>query len=102
FDRFNLGAHCGDAPRNVQDNRAALRTLAGLPADPCWLRQVHGTRVVEVDRSACAQASSQTVAEADAAFTRDAEVVLAVLTADCLPVLFCSDDGRCVAVAHAG
>lgn len=104
FDHFNLGAHGGDSPGTVQVNRAALRDLADLPAEPCWLQQVHGTRVVEIDRPASDRPREplQAVAEADAAVTHDADVVLAVLTADCLPVLFCSHDGQTVAVAHAG
>jgi YfiH family protein len=107
FDRFNLGTNAGDAPAAVAANREALRTLAGLPAEPRWLQQVHGTRVVRFH--AAARAAPGGPAEslgpleiADAAVTSDAGVVLAILTADCLPVLFCSADGRTVAAAHAG
>lgn len=98
FDRFNLGARCGDAAQAVAANREALATLLDLPASPRWLRQVHGVAVHEAQSTPGGEAEP----EADAACTRAAGVVLAVLTADCLPVLFCSDDGGTIAAAHAG
>ena len=94
FDDFNLGERCGDAPEAVRRNRAQLRAIARLPADPCWLQQVHGVDVVQ----AMAGASPR----ADAAVTSEPERVLAILTADCVPVLFCADDGSEVGAAHAG
>ncbi|WP_395684319.1 peptidoglycan editing factor PgeF [Dokdonella sp.] len=97
FDRFNLGTRCGDVPQAVAANRAALIARAGLPAPPRWLRQVHGTAVHEAHAMPI-----EAEPEADAAVTMQAGVVLAVLTADCLPVLFCTDDGSAVGVAHAG
>lgn len=89
---FNLGGHVGDDPVHVVANRARLRRQ--LPAEPGWLRQVHGARVVELGRAPDP--------EADAAFTRVPGQVCAVLTADCLPVLFCDRAGSVVAAAHAG
>lgn len=97
FDRFNLGSRCGDAPQAVAANRAALTELAKLPASPHWLRQVHGTRVVDAGA-----APAEAEPEADAIVTRRPGAVLAVLTADCLPVLFSAADGSVVAAAHAG
>ena len=91
---FNVGTRCGDDPQTVAHNRAFLREALSLPAEPRWLRQVHGTRVAvepETDE-----------AEADTAVTRTPGVVLAIQTADCLPVLFCTDDGSEIAAAHAG
>lgn len=76
--------------------RTALRDVLALPSEPCWLRQVHGTHVAVVDRPLPDDP------EADAAVTRTAEVVLAIKTADCLPVLFCAGDGSEIAAAHAG
>lgn len=90
---LNLGDHVGDDPACVAANRARLR--AELPAEPVWLRQVHGTRCVVADEVAVG-------IEADAAITRRRGVVCAVLTADCLPVLLCDDAGSVVGVAHAG
>ncbi len=96
FDDFNLGAHCGDDPSAVETNRAALGWVGALPSAPCWLRQVHGTRAWRFE------APSNTEIEADAAVTSTPGVVLAVLTADCLPVLFAAADGSEVGAAHAG
>lgn len=93
WDSLNLGDHVGDAPAAVAENRRRLRAL--LPAEPVWLRQVHGTLCIDA-----AQASAG--AEADAALARAPGVVCAVLTADCLPVLLCDDAGSVVAAAHAG
>jgi len=89
---LNLGDHVDDDPAHVAANRARLRQH--LPAEPGWLRQVHSARVVELGR--------EPTPEADAAFTREAGQVCAVLTADCLPVLFCDRSGTVVAAAHAG
>lgn len=91
---FNLGDHVGDEAAYVQRNRAALRTL--LPGEPLWLRQVHGTAVVD------ARGGYSASPEADAAFARDQGAVCVVMTADCLPVLFCDRAGTVVAAAHAG
>lgn len=72
--------------------RRKLRAL--LPAEPSWLKQVHGTRVIDLDQ--------HPPAEADAAFTRKAGTVCVVKAADCMPVLFADVDGTTVAAAHAG
>lgn len=93
YASFNLADHVGDDPAAVAANRRLLRTL--LPAEPVWLKQVHGTRCVDA-------ASIAKGCEADAAFTRQPGVVCAVLTADCLPVLLCDEAGTVVAAAHAG
>jgi YfiH family protein len=108
FDRFNLGANCGDAPAAVAENRRRLVEIAQLPAQPRWLRQVHGIAVADMDDASGTAGSpddhhdsgSQPIA--DAARTARPGTVLAVLTADCLPVLFCDAHGSEVAAAHAG
>ncbi|MEZ5542458.1 MAG: peptidoglycan editing factor PgeF [Pseudomonadota bacterium] len=92
---MNPASHVGDDPAAVLANRACLRTALGLPGEPVWLRQVHGVRVVEAGRDGVEP-------EADAAWTGRPGVVCAVLTADCLPVVFADRGARCVAVAHAG
>jgi YfiH family protein len=89
---MNLGDG-GDEPQSVAANRRRLREL--LPAEPCWLNQVHGTAVVDVRAAAPGTAG-------DAAFATAPGVVCCVLVADCLPVLLTTVDGRGVAVAHAG
>jgi len=98
FDTFNLGAQCGDDGAAVAANRSALVRALALPEAPRWLRQVHGRDVVEFDGTkACLDAPV-----ADAAVTRSSDVVLAILTADCLPVLICAEDGSEIAAVHAG
>jgi polyphenol oxidase len=93
YASLNLGTRVGDEPGHVERNRAALE--ACLPAQPRWMKQVHGTTVVDV-------AGAATGVEADAAFTRAENVVCAVLTADCLPVLVCDRAGAVAGIAHAG
>lgn len=93
WDSLNLGDHVGDSPEHVIANRAILRDH--LPAEPLWLNQVHGIASVDAE-------ISQKTITADAAFSRRAGVVCAVMTADCLPVLFCDRAGTVVAAAHAG
>jgi YfiH family protein len=94
FDRFNLGSRCGDVPEDVASNRAELSQRFGLPSPPRWLRQVHGT--------SDAVEPGDDEPEADAAVTRMPGTALAILTADCLPVVLASEDGNEVAAAHAG
>ncbi len=110
---LNLGVHVADRPEHVRENRARLRAL--LPSAPVWLTQVHGDAVLEVGavQAGAVQAgigSSDPVPpadtalapEADASFTRVRGAVCAILTADCLPVLFADVDGKVVGAAHAG
>jgi YfiH family protein len=93
WESLNLGEHVGDAPENVARNRALLG--AHLPAEPCWLEQVHGARVANLDHE-------RDPAPADAALSRMPRRVCAIMTADCLPVLFCDEKATVVAAAHAG
>ena len=96
YASLNLGLHVGDDRSAVAANRARLSEY--LVGDPVWLEQVHGTRVV--DAASCSPGDPPV--QADASFSREPGVVCAVMTADCLPVLFCADDGSVVAAAHAG
>lgn len=98
YDGFNLGDHVGDDPAAVAANRQRLLGQLAGAGRPVWLEQVHGTRVV--DAAACADGAPRE--RADASFSREVGVCCAVLTADCLPVLFCDDRGSVVAAAHAG
>jgi YfiH family protein len=95
FASLNLGEHVGDDPAAVAANRSLVCRRIG--ARPVWLRQVHGARVI--DAAACVGPFPP---EADAAFARQAGVACVVMSADCLPVLFCDRDGTVVAAAHAG
>jgi polyphenol oxidase len=93
YDGFNLGDHVGDDPAAVAANRTALR--AHSPSEPTWLKQVHGAVVADADNPGAP-------VEADASVAFKPGTVCAVLTADCLPVLFCNRAGTVVAAAHAG
>ena len=97
FDRFSFGARNGDDPNAVLANRELLERGLDLPSAPRWLGQVHGTTVVRFDGS-----GSGVEPEADAAVTDVPGVVLAILTADCLPVVLAADDGSEIGAAHAG
>ena len=98
YASLNLGDHVGDDRLAVAANRALLRGALVGGGEPVWLEQVHGTRVV--DAAACSPGDPPE--QADASFAREPGVVCTVMTADCLPVLFCADDGSVVAAAHAG
>ena len=97
---LNLADHVGDEPLAVQENRRYLRKVLDLPAEPAWLQQVHGNSVVEIE--AVSVGSLLELPKADASVVRAPGQVSVVLTADCLPVLFCDRAGSCVAAAHAG
>ncbi|RYM57194.1 purine nucleoside phosphorylase YfiH [Serratia proteamaculans] len=96
YDSLNLGTHVGDEERAVADNSRRLVAGASLPQMPVWLEQVHGTRVVRLD------GQTPTDLQADAVYSNVPGQVCAVMTADCLPVLFYSQAGDEVAAAHAG
>jgi len=95
FASLNLGDHVGDDPAAVARNRRVLDEHLRLPSEPVWLRQVHGTQVIEA-------AGSAGSTEADASWSGEPGTVCAVMTADCLPVLLTTDRGDRVAAAHAG
>lgn len=92
---LNLATHVGDEPAAVAVNRARLAEF--LPGPVHWLEQVHGCAVHRARGPAC-----DPLPVADAAFTTDPETVLAVLTADCLPILLADRRGQGIAVVHAG
>ena len=93
YNSLNLADHVGDQAESVAENRRLLADV--LPGDAgCWLNQVHGVRTVE--------AREGVVPEADAHWTDARNRPLAVLTADCLPVVLAAGDASCVGIAHAG
>lgn len=104
YASLNLGAGVHDDPAHVAENRRRLRVVLDLPAEPGWLKQVHGTTVVRLYHSPppCGEGLGAGEIIADASFTTERGGVCAVMAADCLPVLFCDDAGTVVAAAHAG
>jgi polyphenol oxidase len=100
YASFNLSLRVGDDEHAVRENRRRLRTL--LPAEPLWLRQVHGTHCVRADHLSMAPAQDNTEPEADASYSATHGVVCAIGMADCMPVLMCDRTGTRVGVAHAG
>lgn len=96
YQGLNLGLHVSDDPALVMQNRQLLTQQLALPAAPIWLEQVHGTDVFN------AKAPCAIPPQADATVTTTVGLPLTVMTADCLPVLFCDKAGTVVATAHAG
>lgn len=102
FGPCNLGLRSGDDVAAVAGNRAALVAALGLPSAPLWLQQVHGTGVHVAAAAPGPGRAPDPEPVADAGVTRVPGVVLAVLSADCLPVLLADRAGTVVAAAHAG
>ena len=94
YDSNNLGLHVGDNEQHVQANRAELRNALQLPAEPIWLEQTHSNHCVVVE--------NDTNRIADAAVTRSNKFPLAIMTADCLPIVLCNHEGTEIAAIHAG
>ena len=94
FDGFNLAGHVGDEPAAVAVNREQLRQRLNLPAEPLWLKQQHGNKVIK--------AEMEQPGDADGAYTGKSGKVCAVLTADCIPLLLCNRDGTEAAALHIG
>ena len=96
YASFNLGGHVKDSLDFVSQNRKLLKQALELPSEPLWLNQVHGKHVLEL------HSASELNVTADAAYTNEAGIVCAILTADCLPVIFCDQKSEYIAAAHAG
>jgi YfiH family protein len=93
YDSFNLAMHVGDDAMTVAKNRQLLTPY--LPSEPVWVNQVHGVTVIDAATSTCLE-------DADASIARQKNVVCVTMTADCLPLLMCDENGTVVAAAHAG
>ena len=102
WDSLNLGAHVEDAPEAVAENRRRVVEGLALPSTPLWLQQVHGAQVFVADAPGLDAPGASAKLPADAAVTRESGRVLAILVADCMPVLFSSSTGDVIGAAHAG
>jgi YfiH family protein len=91
YDSLNVGKHVGDHIFDVEKNRELLQQI--LPSQPLWLNQVHGTQI---------WTSFESSLEADGAVTEQPNQVLTIMTADCMPILFCDEQGDILAACHAG
>ncbi|SJM92015.1 conserved hypothetical protein [Crenothrix polyspora] len=95
YASLNPATHVGDDLNLVAQNRKIIRESLALPAEPVWLQQVHSNIAVDA-------AKVEPLQQADASYSYAANVVCTVMTADCLPLLVCAEDGSCVAAIHAG
>lgn len=104
YASLNPAAHVEDQEAAVLENRRRIKIDLKLPSEPFWLQQVHSANVVEIGPYTNPSGFQDLTGliTADASFTRDSQTVCAVLTADCLPLLFCSADGEKIAAVHAG
>jgi len=93
YHSLNFGDHVGDDALTVASNRQLLNPF--VPAEPLWLKQIHSTIAVDATLASC-------LPEADAVYSKQKNVVCAVMTADCLPILLCDKTGTTVAAIHAG
>ena len=95
YSSLNPAEHVSDRLEHIVANRQRIKQMLNLPADPVYLQQTHSNRVVCADRV-------QGVPEADASYTAESNIVCAVLTADCLPILLCDSSGNKLAAIHGG
>jgi len=96
YQGFNLGLHVGDCAKQVENNRNYLQKSLPKNTEIQWLEQVHGNEVAEISQV------SKLPIIADAAFTSEKNTCLAIMTADCLPVLLVSKSGDEIAAIHGG
>lgn len=95
YNNFNLAQHVGDDANDVNKNRKILCDHLNLPHKPYWLNQTHSSDIFNMDRT-------DENRDADGSFTSKRNSVCAILTADCVPVLFCNQKGTKIAAIHAG
>lgn len=95
YNSLNLAAHVGDEPEYVRENRLRIKDWLALSAEPVWLEQIHSNIAIDAGLASSLQ-------QADASYTDKTDVVCVVMTADCLPLLICSTDGKKIAAIHAG
>lgn len=97
FDEANFALHVNDNKLSVLKNREQLKLQFNLPNDIFWLNQIHSTKVITLP-----QISSTVLCDADASYSNQKNQVSVVMTADCLPILLCNENGTEIASVHAG
>jgi len=95
YSSLNPATHVNDLSKQVIQNRKIISDMLNLPAEPIWLEQIHSNHIVKAEKKGAPQ-------QADASYSIESGVVCAVMTADCLPLLICSKDGKKIAAIHAG
>ena len=95
YDALNLALHVGDAADNVKKNRSTLSKHLKLQSEPVWLNQIHSSKIISID-------TPSDNLDADASLTTKQNKICVVMTADCVPILFCNQNGTKVAAIHAG
>lgn len=95
FASLNMAMHVGDEDERVKQNRLTVKNLLQLPVEPSWLEQIHGNDIIKAS-------ATGRLERADASYSDETGIVCAVMTADCLPLLMCSSEGKQVAAVHAG
>lgn len=102
FDSLNLGLHVGDDAANVLANRALIQQQLSIASPLLWLEQVHGIEIVNCANLSAGSLASHPPPKADGSYSSSPDISLAIMTADCLPVLLCNKAGTEVAAVHAG
>lgn len=106
FDSLNIATHVGDVLTDVRANRAILREALsntfGISSEPYWLEQTHSNQVLSLPSQYFHECATNKVPQADASFTQQEQIICAVMTADCLPLLIVNDQATEVAAIHAG
>jgi YfiH family protein len=96
YNELNPALHVGDIEENVFENRHRINEFLGESIDTKWLKQTHSITALD------AASIDADVMQADASFTTSKNIACAILTADCLPLLFSDHNGECVGATHAG
>ena len=95
YNESNVSLNVGDDPKKVKENRIELLMHLGISTEPIWLKQEHNKKILLVDET-------PTDIKADGSYTTKKNKVCVVTTADCVPILFCNNEGTKVAAIHAG
>jgi len=95
FNDLNLAHHVGDVSANVYKNREIIINHLELQSEPVWLDQTHSSNIISID-------NMPENRKADGSFTTKQNKVCTIMTADCVPVLFCNNNGTKIAAIHAG